>query len=325
MNSLYLGADIGGTNCRVAVAEMEGDRWQIRYRGTYPTQSYPSAEWILRDFLVACGSPKVAAAGFAVAGPVVDGTAQLTNVSWQMSAAQLGSSLGGVPAVLLNDFEAVGRGLSSLAAADLFTLQAGAPRDGAPKLLVGAGTGLGVSVLVFADGDYQPLPSEGSHGDFAPQEEIEIALLRHLAERHGHVSWERIVSGPGLEATYHFVRAHAGLQPKELKAPDITDAALSREDPSADQALELFVSVYGAFAGNLALAVLPRSGVYLAGGIAPRILAKLEEGRFLRAFTAKGRFTELLRQMPVHVVTNTDVGILGAFVAARARAAQAWT
>lgn len=321
MNSLYLGADIGGTNCRVAIAEMWDDGWHIRYRGHYPSQSYPSAEWIMRDFLVACGSPTLAAAGFAVAGPVVDGTAQLTNVSWQMNAEHLGLALGDVPVVLLNDFEAVGRGLSSLAPEDLVTLQAGSPQAGAPKLLVGAGTGLGVSLLVPTDADYHPLPSEGSHADFAPQGEVEIALLRHLAERYGHVSWERIVSGPGLEATYHFVRSEAGLEPKALTAPDIAEAAMSQQDPAAAQALEIFVSAYGAFAGNLALALLPRAGVYLAGGIAPRILAKLQDGRFLRAFTAKGRFAGLLAEMPVQVVTNADVGMLGAFAAARARSA----
>ena len=317
MNSLYLGADIGGTNCRVAVAEVQEDGWHIRYRGNYPSQNYPSAEWILRDFLGACGSPTLAAAGFAVAGPVVDGSAQLTNVSWQMSAVQLGATLGGVPVVLLNDFEAVGYGLSSLAPGDLVTLQSGRPQAGAPKLLVGAGTGLGVSILVPEEGDYRPLPSEGSHADFAPSGEREIALLRHLAERHGHVSWERIVSGPGLEAIHHFVQAAAGQEPKALAAPDIAEAAMSQRDPWAVQALEIFVSAYGAFAGNLALALLPRAGVYVAGGIAPQILGKIREGFFLRAFTAKGRFAGLLAEVPVYVVTNPDVGMLGAFAAAR--------
>lgn len=318
MTALYLAADIGGTNSRVALAGREQGRWHIRYRARYPSQQYPSAASMLTEFLGACGGPTPAAAGIAVAGPVIDGAVRLTNVSWQVNARELSVVLGNLPLVLLNDFEAVGRGIDSLAAADLVTLQPGLPRADAPRLLVGAGTGLGVSVLVPANGSYVALPSEGSHADFAPLGELEIALLRHLVEEHGHASWERVVSGLGLEATYAFVRRHEGRAAGTLTAPQITEAALAGSDPWAVRTLEIFVSAYGRFAGNLALAVLPRGGIYVAGGIAPRILPQLREGAFLQGVTAKGRFSGLMAEMPVHIVTNDDVGLFGAFNAAAA-------
>jgi glucokinase len=323
MSSMYLAADIGGTNCRVAISDIQDGRWRIRYRGTYPSQSYPSAEWILRDFLGACGSPALTGAGIAVAGPVVDGRAQLTNVTWQVDAARLAAALDDLPVVLLNDFEAIGHGLSALGTEDLVTLQPGQPQSGAPKLLVGAGTGLGVGLLVPCGDQYKALSSEGGHADFAPHGDTEITLLRHLSERHGHVSWERIVSGPGLEAIYGFLREKAAEGPKVLPASEVAEAALAQTDTWAVWALETFVSAYGAFAGNLALALLPRGGIFIAGGIAPRILPKLTDGLFLRSFSAKGRFAGLLAEMPVHVVTNGDVGLLGALEAARARSGTA--
>lgn len=318
MTALYLAADIGGTNSRVALAARDQGRWQIRHRARYPSQQYPSAASILSDFLAGCGGPTPAAAGIAVAGPVIDGNVRLTNVSWRVNAQELRAALGNLPLALLNDFEAVGRGLDSLAATDVVTLQPGLPRADAPRLLVGAGTGLGMSVLVPANGGYVALPSEGSHADFAPQGELEIALMRHLVERHGHASWERVVSGLGLEATYAFVRWHEGHAPGALSAPEITAAALAGSDPWAVRTLEIFVSAYGRFAGNLALAVLPRGGIYVAGGIAPRILPKLREGSFLQGLTAKGRFSGLMAEMPVHIVTNDDVGMFGALNAAAA-------
>jgi len=321
VNRLYLAADIGGTNSRVVLAERREQRWQVRHRARYPSQRYPSAESVLGEFLDASARPTVTAAGIAVAGPVVNGSARLTNVSWDLNAASLGSALGNVPVRLLNDFEAVALGISSLADEDLVTLQLGLPREGAPRLLVGAGTGLGVSVLVPVKSGYAALPSEGSHGDFAPDGELQIALLRHLVARYGHASWERVVSGPGLEEIYAFIRMHEGQDAGSVAAPEITQAALDRSDPRAECALDLFVSAYGCFAGNLALVVLPRGGVYIAGGIAPRILPKLSDGLFLRGFTAKGRFAGLMAEMPVHVVMNDDVGLFGALAAAEAQAA----
>lgn len=321
MTPIYLAADIGGTNTRVALAGRdEGGRWHVRSRGRYASQSHPSAASILSDFLAGCGGPAPAAAGIAVAGPVVDGSVQLTNVSWQVNALELSAALGNLPLALLNDFEAVGRGIDSVAAADMVTLQPGLPRADGTRLVVGAGTGLGVSVLVPAQGSYVVLPSEGSHADFAPQGEVEIALMRHLFERHGHASWERVVSGMGLESTYAFVRSHEGHKPGSLTAPEITAAALAGSDPWAVRALSIFVSAYGRFAGNLALAVLPRGGIFIAGGIAPRILPKLREGPFLAGVTAKGRFSGLMAEMPLHVVTNDDVGMFGALAAAEAAA-----
>lgn len=318
MTALYLAADIGGTNSRVVLAERAEGRWRIHARGRYPSQQYPSAASMLHEFLATWRGSAPAAAGIAVAGPVVDGSARLTNVSWHVDARELSAALGDVPLALLNDFEAVGRGIESLAPSDLVTLQAGQPQPDATRLLVGAGTGLGVSILVPTPAGFVALPSEGSHADFAPQGELEIALMRHLNERYGHASWERVVSGLGLEATYAFVRCHDGHEPGSLTGADITAAARAGSDPWAVRTLEIFVSAYGRFAGNLALAVLPRGGIFVAGGIAPRIVPELREGAFLRGVTAKGRFSGLMAEMPVYVVTNDDVGMFGALNAAAA-------
>ncbi len=318
MTSLYLGADIGGTNSRVAIAERVDGRWQMRARNRYPSQHYPSAEAMFHEFLDTWSGPAPLAAGVAVAGPVIEGRARLTNVSWEVNASRLASALGNLPLALLNDFEAVGRGVDSLAPEDLVTLQAGVAHPNSPRLLVGAGTGLGVSILVPTPAGYITLPSEGSHGDFAPQGELEAALMHHIFKQHGHASWERVVSGLGLEATYAFVRSHEGHEPGALTGAEITAAALAGSDPCAVQTLDIFVSAYGRFAGNLALAVLPRGGIYIAGGIAPRIVSKLREGAFLHGVTAKGRFSNLMAEMPVHLVTNDDVGMFGALNAAAA-------
>lgn len=318
MSALYLGADIGGTNSRVAIAERVDGRWHMRARGRYPSPHYRSAESMFHEFLGTWSGPAPRAAGVAVAGPVIEGRARLTNVAWEVNASRLAQALGNLPLALLNDFEAVGRGVDSLAAEDLITLQPGVPHASAPRLLVGAGTGLGVSILVPTPAGYVTLPSEGSHGDFAPQGDLETALMRHLFEQHGHASWERVVSGLGLEATYAFVRRHEGHEPGTLTAAEVTAAALAGSDPWAVRTLDIFVSAYGRFAGNLALAVLPRGGIYVAGGIAPRIVPKLREGAFLHGVTAKGRFTNLMAEMPVHVVNNDDVGMFGALNAAAA-------
>ncbi|HQR52745.1 MAG TPA: glucokinase [Burkholderiales bacterium] len=318
MNALYLAADIGGTNSRVAVAERIDGRWQIRARGRYPSQHYPSAEAMFHEFLGTWSGPAPLAAGVAVAGPVIEGRTRLTNVSWEVNASTLATALGNLPLALINDFEAVGRGVDSLAPEDLVTLQPGVPHPNAPRLLVGAGTGLGVSILVPTPASAIALPSEGGHGDFAPEGELEIALMRHLVDVHGHASWERVVSGLGLEATYAFVHSHEGHAPGSLTAAEITHAALDGSDPWAVRTLDIFVSAYGRFTGNIALAVLPRGGIYIAGGIAPRIVPKLREGAFLHGVTAKGRFTGLMAEMPVHLVTNDDVGMFGALNAAAA-------
>jgi len=228
---------------------------------------------------------------------------------------------------LLNDFEAGAHALDALGAADLETLQPGAPREGAPRLLIGAGTGLGVAFLVGRGNALRILPGEGGHAGFAPADELQEALCRHLRSLLGRVEIEHVVSGPGLARIYGFLRdtgrhAQSAAATAALAAGDpaaaIAELALGTNDPLASAALDLFVACYGAAAGDYALAVLPRAGVYVAGGIAPRILSRLRAGGFVASFNAKGAFADAAHDCPVHVVTNARLGLLGAAAAASA-------
>jgi glucokinase len=200
-------------------------------------------------------------------------------------------------------------------------LNRGTPKPHGPIAVIAAGTGLGEGGLVWDGSRYLALPSEGGHADFAPRTELEIDLLRYMLQKHHHVSNERLLSGPGLYETYRFFRSRAEHdEPKWLRdqialgdaSAVVSQAALERKDGVCEQALEMFVSLYGAEAGNLALRLLSTGGVYIGGGIAPKILVKLQEGSFMKAFTAKGRHAELLREIPVHVILNDQIALLGA-------------
>ena len=297
----------------------------------------------------------VASACLAVAGPVVGRQARLTNLPWVVDADALGVRLG-IPRVsLVNDFAAVGYGIEALSReGDLATLQAGRVVPGAPIAVLGAGTGLGICFLARCGGHYGVLASEGGHADFAPRDAVEYRLHAFLAAEFGHVSCERLLSGAGLVSIYRFLAAEQPTaQPHATAAPvpetpqsttraalasesrafgaaapwealhgpeaaDISRLALEGRDPVAAAALARFVSIYGAQAGSLALLMLARGGVYLAGGIAPKILPVLQAGGFMAAFLDKGRYRDLLSQIPVHVILNEKVGLLGAArVAAR--------
>jgi glucokinase len=267
---------------------------------------------------------------FAVAGPVEDGRARLTNRAWTITEDALAAHLHLNAVRVINDFAAAGVGIGALAASDLLTLQAGTPVEGAPRVIVGAGTGLGVAILLFQDGAYRVHASEAGHGDFAPGDAMQDALVRYLRERFGHVSYERVVSGQGPPAIVEFLASTQSCTPsRELEdaiaegdaAKAITQFALEDRDPTAVRALDLFASAYGAFAGNMALTLLAHGGVFIAGGIAPKIAAKLGDGTFMRAFCAKGRLQKLLATMPVHVVMNELVGLYGALLEAGRTAA----
>lgn len=274
------------------------------------------------------GDAAPASACFGVAGPVRGGSAQITNLPWRIEAAEIAARFA-IPRVeLINDFQAVAYGIEALAPGDLLTLQTGQAQEHGPRAVIGAGTGLGEGYLVWQDGAYHALPSEGSHADFAPADELQADLWRWLKKRHGHVSWERVVSGPGLEAIYLFLRERGGMAESPLLVAAMAEgdasAAISRfalehGDPLASAALDLFVAAYGAEAGNLALKILASGGVYVAGGIAPKIAEHLKAGSFMRAFRDKGRFAELLATVPVQVVMNPQVGLLGAEVVANRR------
>ena len=318
---MLLAGDIGGTKALLALVDAGAVRFERRYRcGDFGTFG-ALLERFRADAREALGAPpRIDRASLGVAGPVSDGSVRLTHRAWQIDAATLG--FGDVR--LLNDFEASAYGIDGLAADDLATLQAGAPRAGAPRLLIGAGTGLGVAI-VAAGG---VIAGEGGHAAFAPADELQDALLRHLRLALGRVELEHVVSGPGLARIYAFLRdsgrhVESAATRAALAAGDpaaaISRAALEAGDPLALAAVDLFIACYGAAAGDYALALLARGGVYLTGGIAPKILPRLRAGGFVAAFYAKASFTGAARACPLHVVTTERLGLLGAVAAARRR------
>jgi glucokinase len=320
-NLLVLAVDVGGTHTRAAIAASDGGRCTIERERVYASADWPGLLPLLRDFLVA-GDQRPARGCIAVAGPITDNgaRARVTNLPWHLDRAQLQTDLGCEGLALINDFAAVGHGIAALGADNLVTLQAGEAQPRAPRAVLGAGTGLGQALLV-RDGDgYAVLATEGGHVDFAPQSELQWELWRALHRAYGHVSYERLVSGPGLVFIYRFLHERHGgrsedvtrLAPEADPAAAIAGAALAGSDPLAASALDEFVRIYGAQAGNLALNCLPFGGLYVAGGIAPKMLAKLREEEFLAAFNAKGRMEAVTQRIPVHIVTHPNPGLLGA-------------
>jgi glucokinase len=327
-----LAGDIGGTNVRLQIAEIGDVGIRTAAKARFDSARYETFAHLLSDFLA---MPASAAAGppdavcLAVAGPVRQTSSgqavQVTNLPWAMDSAGLARDFGFARLRLINDFQAVGYGIEALNPDDLVILQRGEPETHGVRAALGAGTGLGQAILIWQREHYEAYPTEGGHVDFAPTDEEQVALWRYLTSRHGRVSCERVVSGPGLADIYAFLREWGGAAESpqlagEIRQGDpaavIARAALASEDALAAQALDLFVRVYGAQAGNLALSVLARGGIYIAGGIAPKIVDKLADGNFIRAFHAKGRMSSLLRSVPVSVVMNENVGMLGATLAA---------
>lgn len=324
---MLLAGDVGGTNMRLALFEEEAGRLVERRRARFATRDFPTLKAALEGFLA--GEKLLDAAAFGVAGPVRHGRAEGTNVAFSIDAAEIRADLG-VPAVVLNDLEANGWGLAELSPSDFEVLNRGETEPAGNGALISAGTGLGEAILFREGRGFVPMPSEGGHASFAPRNDEEIELLRTLRLRYGHVSWERIVSGPGLATLYRFERGLSGLpEPEWLTrgiaaegdaAPVVSRAALEETDPVCQRTLHRFVSLYGAEAGNLALKSLATGGVWVGGGIAPKILPLMREG-FFTAFAAKGRFGPLLARIPIRVVLNDSCALLGAARAA-ARAAR---
>ncbi|WJW75900.1 glucokinase [Thiohalobacter sp. IOR34] len=320
-----LAGDIGGTHCRLQLFTLENGWPHSRCEYSYPSRDYPRFEPLLADFLARCGTAPEAAC-LAIAGPVQDRDGQqqvdTTNLPWQLDSRALATASGIRKLRLVNDFEAIGHALDVLSDGDLAILQQGRPRPRAPRALIGAGTGLGVSLMVWDGEGYQVLATEGGHVDFAPQNSLQCELLHALQARHGpHVSVERLLSGPGLAALYAFFEQRLG-QPASTEveaarragdaAPAIGRLALEGSDPLAVRSLEEFVRIYGAQAGNLALGCLPFGGLYIAGGVSRRLAPALQDGRFLEAFLAKGRMQPLLRDIPLRLILHPDPGLLGA-------------
>lgn len=313
-------SDVGGTHARLAVVEAAAGAVRIDFERDYPTARYPGLEAVLEVFLGELGAaPGVSAAfeqaAFAIAGPVAGEHARLTNVpSWRLERAALESAVG-VRTRLLNDFEALAHGVIGAAPGELAVLQRGTPVSHAPLAILGAGTGLGVAGAAWDGARYRPFTTEAGHIGFAPANDMELQVWRHLRERLGRVSWERVVSGPGLAAIYEALRAQqppAG--PVEPAAEPAAVSARGLAEPAslAGRALDLFVACYGAFAGDIALAWLARGGVALCGHIAATLASRLGQGDFLTAFNAKGRHEGLMRTIPVSVATSEKLGLLGA-------------
>lgn len=320
-----LAGDIGGTKTLLRLSAADRTHAPL-LQTSYPSAAYPSLAEMLDEFLREAGEIDVCAACLAVAGPVMGRHAQLTNLPWDVDADALAARFRIPDVHLINDFEAVGRGIAALQAEDLLTLQFGEAQPQGLRLVVGAGTGLGVAWLVWQGSGYAVYPSEGGHMDFAPTSAAQYELLHYLQQRHGHVSCERIVSGPGLVAIHDFLRDSGRGKPssqlvaamaKGDAAAAITHAAQLGGEPIASLALELFIRIYGAYIGNLALLMLPRGGIYVAGGIAAKITLLLQHGDFVRTFRDKGRYAGMLETFPLHVVGNAQVGLLGAALCAR--------
>lgn len=301
-----LGGDVGGTKTLLRIVEPTGE---ISAESRYESGVHEAFEHLLADFLATAPGP-VDAACFAVAGPVFAGEVEITNVGWRISETELAQRFGFGSATLINDFSSIALGVPLLGAADFVTLQQGVKDRQSPMAIIGAGTGLGEAIIVPSGDSWIAIATEGGHGDFAPQDEIQTRLFLHLHAQLGHVSWERVVSGPGLVNIFTFLGGSAteGVEVAERRAAG---------DPLAEQAFRIFVDTYGAEAGNMGLRVLARGGVFLAGGIAAKNLARFTDGRFMEAFLRKGRFRDILESMPVHVITNESVGLIGAVEAAR--------
>ncbi len=319
---MILAGDIGGTKTILGLFERSGGALAARRERTYVSAAQPSLEAMIADFLGAEGAASVTAACFGVAGAVLGGQVKLTNLPWTARRDGIAALLPGARISLVNDVQATAFGALKLTPDKLHVLSEGAaPAEPGNIAVIAAGTGLGEGFLFWDGARYRPAASEGGHADFAPRSDAEIELFRFLAARFGRVSYERILSGRGIATLYEFERARSGRAPSpaltaRLAAGDpaaaVTEAALAREDEVCIAALDRFCEIYGAEAGNLALKVLAVSGVVIAGGIAPRILPVLTEGAFLQAFTAKGRFSEMLARVPVKVVLETRIALIGA-------------
>jgi len=318
---MILAGDIGGTSTRLAVFEVRNNALRTVVERSYPSREHAGLREIVSRF-VAEHRPDIQHASFGIAGPVVAGRVKTPNLPWVIDAQDLADELGIAAAGLLNDVEANAYGIAALAAGDLVPLNAGTPGAAGNAAVIAAGTGLGEAMLYWDGQRHHPLASEGGHADFAPQTDQEIDLLRYLQAKFGHVSYERLLSGPGFFNVYCFLR-DSGFAPEPAA---VTDMIKRGEDPNpvigqmgvdgtdrlSTATMDLFSTIYGAEAGNLALKCMAVGGVFVGGGIAPKLLPALQRGGFMRGFTAKGRFKGLMEGLEVKVALNPEAPLLGA-------------
>jgi glucokinase len=323
---MILAGDIGGTKTNVALFEPNrSEIGSVVRLQTFPSARYDSLEAILTEFI---GDTELSITGacFGIAAPVIEGNARTPNLNWTVRSESLASLLKIERCSLINDLEATANGIPGLCASQLLTLNAGAEKADGHRALIAAGTGLGMAGIFYRDGHYHPIASEGGHVDFAPRSADEIELWRYLTSKFGgHVSYERVLSGPGLFNVYCFLRDTGFAEEpawlaEQIQSGDktaaVSMAALANKSALAVRALDMFVSCYGAMSGNLALLMMATGGLYVGGGIAPKLREKLTDGTFMKAFTDKGRFSAVMASIPVHIILEDKTALFGAARAA---------
>lgn len=331
---MYLAGDIGGTKTILALFSEENELRKPVVETKFPSDDYSNLEEIVQQFLAENASildlNPVVEAAFGVAGPIIANRAKITNLEWVVDQQSLADTLdlSNKDVVLLNDLEATATAVPHLLAEDVYTLNRGNLVEHSPMAVIAPGTGLGMAYLTWDGNRYRAFPSEGGHADYGPGDHLQLHLINYLAEQYPHVSVERVCSGIGIPNIYNFLKdenlagepswLREALEQVDDPVPMIMNNALNAQPAEAIciKTLEIFVSILGAEVGNLALTLLARGGVYLGGGIPPRILTALDSPLFMRYFSSKGRFTEIVSQIPVHVILNPKTALLGAAYAA---------
>jgi len=317
---MILTGDIGGTHSRIAYYGLEKGHLEFLVEEIYPSGEYTGLDEIVREFTASHGENSTQAC-FGVAGPVRNGRVRVTNLPWIVDASRLEQELALKTVTIINDLEAIAYSIDVLESKDFAILNEGDSKATGNAAVIASGTGLGEAGLYWDGSRRWPFACEGGHTDFAPSDELQDGLLRYLRAQFGHVSWERVVCGPGLLNIYNFLRNEGHMEePDWLKlemergdpAARITRHGIEGTSPLCVQALDLFISLYGNEAGNLALKVMATGGVYLGGGIAPKIVDKLRGSSFLRAFSTKGRMSDLLKAIPIRIILTDRAGLLGA-------------
>jgi len=317
---MILAGGVSGTKCNLALFAEKNRKLEVVFRERFASKEFAQFDLIIKEFSRRAaphlGSSKIRAAGFGVAGPVINNRIHATNLPWIVDAETLSKEVGVESIVLINDLGATGHSLEHLPPEDFCVLNPGKPLEGASRALLAAGTGLGEGILFWDGTRYKVVPSEGGHSDFAPRTDQQIELLKFMRHRYPQVSWELILSGRGFRTLHEFIAPsvkHPIFEdPDADPAPFITQSGLDKSCPICVQTLDLWTSVYGAEAGNLALKVLALGGVYVAGGIAVKILPKMTDGTFFNSFKEKWHFTNMLADVPLSIVLNESAPLIGA-------------
>lgn len=319
---MILAGDIGGTKTNLAIFAFDGDNLEIKAKAQFASRDFTSLEDVIAEFSKIASLEEVDKACFGVAGPIINGDCRTTNLPWDVSAQNLQKFLATKKVILMNDLEATAYGMSRLKDDEFVNINPTGRKVDGNRAVIAAGTGLGEAILFHEGENYHPIGSEGGHCDFAPVTSEQDALLKWMRERyHGHVSFERILSGPGIYALYEFLldidaapqpAAMINLKATQDKSAMISELAIKENDPLCVKTLKLFCEIYAAEAGNLALKSMSLGGVYIGGGIAPKILPFMTSGDFMNNFANKGRFEELLRGMEVKISLNDETALLGA-------------